>query len=69
MGHGTLDLCQRLGVRIVKVDEPLPKRVMFDPESGVAFVSTVGCPDELSEWADALLAAAVTAAAEDRRTL
>jgi hypothetical protein len=67
VGHGTLDLCQRLGVRIVKVDEPLPKRVMFDPESGVAFVSTVGCPDELTEWADGLLAALVAAQARSAR--
>lgn len=67
MGHVTLDLCQRLGVRIVKVDEPLPQRVMYSPGDRIAFVSTIGCPDELTEWADGLLAALVSAQARSAR--
>lgn len=55
MGHQTLDLCRRLGVRVIRVDEELPAPILYVEEDSIAFVSAGLTADELTEAADWLL--------------
>lgn len=55
MGDLTLNLCQRLGVRVIRVTEELPAPILYVEEDSIAFVSAGLTADELTEAADWLL--------------
>lgn len=61
MSHRTFELCSTLGIRVIKVDEPLPRPVMFCGVSRIAFVDATISPADLRGPASWLLSQALRA--------